>query len=1027
MWGGVQVRTGQRVAVKVILRGGLDSHEVEKIRQVAEHPHVVTLLDADLEHQPPFFVMPWLAGSLDDLPGPPTTAQAVTWLSQVCDGLQFTHDQGLIHCDLKPSNLLLDQQQRTRIVDFGQSHSSAGSGGLGTLGYLAPEQASGEPPTVASDVYALAATFYRLLGGQYPRIQLDSLKTLSEKSSSAVLPDYVRLLRQTPLIPLRRLNPKVDSDLAAILEKCLELDPTVRTPSARQIGEDLEHRRHGDPLLCRRPWTLTYRLGRLLKRPAVLISLAFLFALLAVLFVSNQNLRRVNREAKGRLVRLMMERAASACKQGDVNADLLWSAAALQLDPSHRELRIRAQAPAPWQPIAKLQLEKALIFLRMSPDGKLVTGRGGGPVYEMAGGRKVHSQALVDDCYFSADGDWLWSLTKERIEVKDTKSWSLHREWAFPHDQLQIAVGVGPQLLVLHRDGRVSWLDPVRADPLSTRQIGRGQGRWEPGLYPWLCWRSSQRFSLYTLEGKAAPDVLLDTAETRYTCSELGDWILKVEHGTVSLLETSTWAMKQGPWNALRNVREGFVAPGNLLLLRLQDGTKHEFRVYRIGDKRLVLTVPKGVGQPFFAPDGREMYLEVDPGRLRTYSAENGCLLHDVAIQASPSVGWITPDSSRVLFLDYDSKTLSLFRPPQPSVARRLKVGSATTLLYDLPSGLLVGQSRQLLKLNEGRLEKLSDLAGEPFWLEAGGHFASVIGERESLLLDLSLPKVLGRYADQFGFISPQGKWFALTDRSKGGVKLTRTDSPRLEKLELSNPINWMAFSPDERSIAMLEQSGYDAPCRLFLADLSKREPIRSLAMERASMQVVWPLDNRILTGVEPGKIQAYQLPGGEPWGLPLTGTRESMLIFSSPDRRRAALRAGRGQTLNILDQENVRYLYPPLKVAETVEGVGCLAFSPDSRWLATADTTGLVRVWSLESGWPLTGWIGTPGPVKALAFSLDLRWLICAVGEELLYYDLAPDAHSAAEIQQRVERETGYRLDTDRGTLNTIEPRSPR
>lgn len=1024
VWGGLQVRTGQRVALKVILRGGLDSHEVEKIRQVAEHPHVVTLLDADLEHQPPFFVMPWLAGSLDDLPGPPTPGQAVTWLDEVCDGLQFTHDQGLIHCDLKPSNLLLDQQNRTRIVDFGQSHSSAGKGGLGTLGYLAPEQASGDPPTVASDIYALAATFYRLLGGQYPRIQWDSLKTLSEKSSTVVLPDYVRLLRQTPLVPLRQLNPKVDADLAAILEKCLELDPARRTPSARQISEDLEHRRHGDPLLCRRPWTLGYRLGRLVKRPAVLLTLLFVLALLAILIASSQNLRRVNREANDRLVRLMIERAASACKQGDVNADLLWSAAALQLDPGNAELRTRVRAPAPWQPVSTVRLDEGMTFLRTSPDGKLVTGRGGGQVYALADGRKVHSQpALVDNCHFSADSAWLWTLSRDRIAAIDTRSWAIRKEWTFLGEKLQIAPGAGAQLLVLHKDGRVSWLEPEKPVALATRQLAHGAGNWEPGLNPWLSWRSNHRLDLFDVRGNEAPGHLLDSTDITQTASDDGKWILKVDHGSVSLRATSNWALEEGPWNSLRNVRAGYLAPGSQILLRLQDGPKQEFRVYRIRDHRLVLTVPKGSGHPFFAPDGRQMYLQVDPGRVRSYSTENGCCLQDVAIQASASFGVVGPDPTRVIFQDLDSKSLAIFQPPQSQVARRVRVGASTTLLYDVPAGLLLGQARQLQMLSGEHLKKVSDLAGEPFWLEVGGHFATVLGEKESFLMDLDTATVLGRYPDQFAFISPHGSWFGFLNRGKPGVWLSRTDSVQPRKLEITAPVNSMAFSPDEQQVALLEQSEhFDTPAHLHLADLNRRRLTRSLTLGPATMQVFWESSQRLITSGYPDKIQAYQLPGGEPLRSVLSGTGEARMILASPDRRSAALRPGRGQTLDILDLHNVRYPYPALEVAETAEGLGCMAFSQDSTWLATADTTGLVRVWSLASGWPLTGWIATGGPAKALAFSRDKRWLICAVDEELLYYDLGQDLDSPAQIQQRVERETGYRLDPDRGTLSTIE-----
>ena len=125
VWAGVQVRTGVQVAVKVLHRTALgwDSfrQEVDTLRQVAEHPGVVTLFDAELDHDPPFFVMPWLRrGSLADLPQRPTLNQAVQWFREAAQALQYTHDKGILHCDIKPSNLLLDEEGHVRLVDFGQ-------------------------------------------------------------------------------------------------------------------------------------------------------------------------------------------------------------------------------------------------------------------------------------------------------------------------------------------------------------------------------------------------------------------------------------------------------------------------------------------------------------------------------------------------------------------------------------------------------------------------------------------------------------------------------------------------------------------------------------------------------------------------------------------------------------------------------------------------------------------------------------------------------------------------------------------
>ncbi|MCE7872287.1 serine/threonine protein kinase [bacterium CPR1] len=282
VWAAVQLRTDQHVAIKFFRRAGLDIDylklEVARLRQVASHRFVVSLLDADLEHDPPFYVMPLLDRSLEDELRP-SLKTAVGWIQQLALALRHLHDKGVLHCDLKPSNVLLDEEKAVRLSDFGQSRSrNEKSAAFGTLGFMPPEQVRDEAePGVSWDVYSFGATCYAVLTERYPRLsQEDQTSLRSSNSTLEQLDLYKNLLDSRPLTPVRELRSEVDPELACILECCLRLDPLSRTPSMHEVVEDLQRWQAREPLLCRRPWTRSYRLERFLARPLVALSLLLL-------------------------------------------------------------------------------------------------------------------------------------------------------------------------------------------------------------------------------------------------------------------------------------------------------------------------------------------------------------------------------------------------------------------------------------------------------------------------------------------------------------------------------------------------------------------------------------------------------------------------------------------------------------------------------------------------------------------------------------------------------------------------------
>jgi serine/threonine-protein kinase len=186
VWAAEDAVLGRQVAVKV-----LASHvaaepaartrferEARTAARVSNHPNVVTIYDVGEQDGTPFIVMELLTGGsvADRLRSrrPVPSRQALAWLTEAAAALDYAHAEGIVHRDVKPANLLLDERDRIAVGDFGiarladdTSLTQAGQV-LGTAAYLSPEQAVGRPATDASDRYALAVVAFELLTGRRP-------------------------------------------------------------------------------------------------------------------------------------------------------------------------------------------------------------------------------------------------------------------------------------------------------------------------------------------------------------------------------------------------------------------------------------------------------------------------------------------------------------------------------------------------------------------------------------------------------------------------------------------------------------------------------------------------------------------------------------------------------------------------------------------------------------------------------------------------------------------------------------------
>ena len=272
VWVALDQNTGRRVAIKFFMhRGGLDwsqlSGEVEKLVFLSADRYVVQLLDVGWDSDPAYYVMEYVEnGSLEDRlnrTGPLTVGEAVEIFREVAVGLSRAHGKGVLHCDLKPANILLDQDNKPRLADFGQSRLSyEQTPALGTLFFMAPEQADLQAvPDARWDVYALGALLYTMLVGQPPHgsdTALDKLDSTSDLADR--LASYRELIESTPLTYDRKLR-GVDRSLQLIIDRCLAVDPEQRYPNVQSVLNALKTR---DQARDRRPLVMLGLVGPLL-------------------------------------------------------------------------------------------------------------------------------------------------------------------------------------------------------------------------------------------------------------------------------------------------------------------------------------------------------------------------------------------------------------------------------------------------------------------------------------------------------------------------------------------------------------------------------------------------------------------------------------------------------------------------------------------------------------------------------------------------------------------------------------------
>src|SRR5438477_12972242 len=279
---GVIYRARQRhsrriVAVKRVLSYRADSEgALQRFRREAQavasldHPNILPIYEvSESEDGLPFFSMKFAEkGSLCEnvacLRGQPR--KCVELMAKVARAVEYAHSRGVLHRDLKPGNILLNDRGEPLVSDFGLAKLLDGHNDLtrslttfGTAGFIGPEQADGAAAdlTPAADVYSLGAVLFNVLAARPPFLGSNPVSVIRQAS-------------ETPAPKLRSLVPSLDRDLETICARCLERDPKARYQSAGDLAADLDRWLSGRPIVAR-PVSVPTRLWRWSRRNPKLV------------------------------------------------------------------------------------------------------------------------------------------------------------------------------------------------------------------------------------------------------------------------------------------------------------------------------------------------------------------------------------------------------------------------------------------------------------------------------------------------------------------------------------------------------------------------------------------------------------------------------------------------------------------------------------------------------------------------------------------------------------------------------------
>jgi eukaryotic-like serine/threonine-protein kinase len=1001
-----QDRPRRTVALKIIRRGIATAGLIRRFEHEAEvlgrlhHPGIAHIHEAGAASLAPGeYPQPYIA--MEYIDGPPlnafartrglTTDQKLELLARVCDAVHHAHQRGVIHRDLKPGNILVDEHGQPKILDFGVARAAdvdlrvvtlqTTVGQLiGTLPYMSPEQVLADPSEVdtRSDVYALGVILYELLAGRLP---LDV--------GSRPIPEAARLIREEAPSRLGALSRSFRGDIETIVAKAMDKDKTRRYQSAQDMATDLRLHLRGLPIVAKQD-SAWYVLAKQLRRHRLASAIAAAFLLTLMSFTVYASVQA------GRFQRLATSEGAAKTKAQA--AEELATTEARRA--SEQSLRLQDQLYASTVEQGRFAglagnlvqaedlLWRAYLARPSSPRGRWALWE----FYEKnpcLWTRSAHD-AVITAIGVAPDGRIAAAGQDGGIAIFEPQQGDLIRRWSNPGRVFVLMrfSADGKSLIALSRGGRCSWFDldsPADAGP----PIIAGTSTQDPSITASALSHDAERIAFARRDGPITIESTREDATLATIPCPAGDPIFALAldrqnkrlgvgafSGEVRLVDAQSGQTLHAWPRGSRRISMGlvFTPDGSLLISGDRSRTIDIFDTTSGQTQRTLRSELSSTRWLEVSPDGSQL-ISSDSGATCVWDLASGELLRQFTLHRSghTDAAWL-PSGQALVTGGRDGK-LRLWEPNSvPGTRTFLEHTSWVFSAAESPDG-----------------GTIATMGGEGlicFWTPQGRLLRKVQSSSARV---------------RAGTYSPDGARL-LVGGADGMVRVLDAQSGA-EITTIMPPfrseVTVLAWTPDQSRLVV---GGYHHVIGFF--DAATYKPAGTLSLPRSGgivRSLCMTADGSTLyTDGNAHEVCVFDLPSMSLRGtIPAPDVIRSVALSESASLIAAGTDDGR---IVLFDAASHA---PRATLDGHTTGVYALAFTPTGKVLASGSDDGTVKLWDPLNATPLVTLSPHRGEVPWVGFSRDGHSLWAGLQDrafmtwDILHYNL----NIAGNLEHQIER----------------------